>query len=340
MTRSRYQNGNLTLRGRRNKVWVARWREDVLGSDGRLQRVRRSIVLGTLASIPTRRRARTLLDAKLCDLNAGRHQPQSALSFKHFIEEVWRPTILPTMKFSTQKLYPHLLRRHLLPIFGDRPLCEIRRVDIQRFVTEKMTRQNLSWQTAVHLRNLMSGTLERAVEWGYLEANPARRIKMPPMQRRRKTIVLTREQLATLLKVLQEPVKMLAITVAMTGLRIGEALALRWKNVDLEKDIIRVREAVYEGNISSPKSKSSIRDIPIGPSLHELLSDYRKAALADTFVFASRNGTPLDSHNLLGRVLKPACKRAGLPLISWHSFRHYLSFLTMSSPAVPAPFSP
>jgi integrase len=185
-----------------------------------------------------------------------------------------------------------------------------------------MTRQNLSWQTAVHLRNLMSGTLERAVEWGYLEANPARRIKMPPMQRRRKIIVLTREQLATLLQLLQEPVKMLAITVAMTGLRIGEVLALRWKNVDFENDVIRVREAVYEGNISSPKSKSSIRDIPIGPSLHELLSDYRKASPADAFVFSSRNGTPLDSHNLLGRVLKPACKRAGLPLISWHSFRH------------------
>src|SRR5260370_12172466 len=128
MTRSRYQNGNLTLRGRRNKVWVARWREDVLGSDGSLQRVRRSIVLGTLASIRTRRRARTLLDAKLFDLNAARHQPQSAMPFKHFIEEVWRPTTLATMKFSTQKLYPHLLRRHLLPIFGDQPLCDIRRV--------------------------------------------------------------------------------------------------------------------------------------------------------------------------------------------------------------------
>jgi len=226
------------------------------------------------------------------------------------------------MKYSTQKLYPHLLRRHLLPVFGDRPLCDIRRVDIQRFVTEKMTRQNLSWQTAVHLRNLMSGTLERAVEWGYLEANPARRIKAPPMQRRRKTIVLTRERLATLLQVLQEPVKTLAITAAMTGLRIGEVLALRWKNVDFERNIIQVREAVYEGNLSSPKSKSSIRDIPMGPSVQRLLSECRKAAPADAFVFASRNGTPLDSHNLLGRVLKPACKRAGLPLISWHSFRH------------------
>src|SRR5271169_6732711 len=60
----------------------------------------------------------------------------------------------------------------------------------------------------------------------------------------------------------------------------------------------------------------------MGPSLQRLLSQYRKAAPTDSFVFANRNGTPLDSHNLLGRVLKPACKRVGLPSISWHSFRH------------------
>lgn len=322
MTRSRYQSGSLILRGRSNKVWVARWREDVLGGDGTIQRIRRSLVLGTLAGIPTRRQAQVLLDAKLCDLNAGRRQPESAILFRNFIEEVWQPAILPTMKFSTQKLYPHLLRRHLLPVFGERPLCEIRRVDIQRFVTEKMTRQNLSWQTAVHLRNLMAGTLERAVEWGYLEANPGRGIKVPPMHRRRKVIVLTLQQLTSLLQSLQEPVKTLAFTVSMTGLRIGEALALRWKNLDFEKSLIQVREAVYEGNLSSPKSKSSIRDIPMGPFLRKCLMEYRKGAPAVAFLFASRNGTPLDAHNLLGRVLKPACKRAGLPLISWHSFRH------------------
>jgi integrase len=107
-----------------------------------------------------------------------------------------------------------------------------------------------------------------------------------------------------------------------SGLRIGEVLALRWRNVDFERSLIHVREAVYEGNLSSPKSRSSIRDIPIGPTLQQSLLECRKDALADAFVFASRNGTPLDSHNLLGRVLKPAWKRAGLPSISWHSLWH------------------
>jgi integrase len=115
---------------------------------------------------------------------------------------------------------------------------------------------------------------------------------------------------------------MLAVTVAMTGLRIGEVLALHWKNVDFEKSLIHVRDAVYKGNPSSQEPKSSIRDIPVGPTLQQSLLERRKDAPGDAFVFASRNGTPLDSHNLLGRVLKPACKRVGLPLISWHSFRH------------------
>jgi integrase len=108
----------------------------------------------------------------------------------------------------------------------------------------------------------------------------------------------------------------------MTGPRIGEVLALSWKNVNFEKNLIHVREAVYAGNLSFPKSKSTIRDIPMGPLLRRCLSERRNAAAAHEFVFASRNGTPLDSHNLLSRVLKPACKRAGLPSISWHSFRH------------------
>jgi len=67
---------------------------------------------------------------------------------------------------------------------------------------------------------------------------------------------------------------------------------------------------------------SSIRYIPIGPSLKQSLLERRKTAAAEAFVFASRNSTPLDAHNLLARILKPACKRVGLPSISWHSFRH------------------
>jgi integrase len=322
MNRHCYQNGNLALRGKRRKVWVARWREDVITPGGNLRRVRRSCILGSLADIPTRRQARRLLDAKLCDLNSGRRKPQSAIPFRQFVTDVWKPAVLPTLKFSTQRNYPHLISRHLQSVFGDRPLCEIQRIEVQRFVTDKIVREGYSWQTAVHLRNLMSGILQRAVEWDYLQVNPARGIKLPPMQRRRKTVVLTCEQLAILLRSLEEPVKTLAITVAMAGLRIGEALALRWHDVDFEKNLIRVREAVYCGHFSTPKTKSSIRDVPLAPLHRQSLLDFRKGAPADALVFQTRTGTPLDVKNVLRRVIKPRCARLGLPPVTWHSFRH------------------
>jgi integrase len=55
----------------------------------------------------------------------------------------------------------------------------------------------------------------------------------------------------------------------LTGLRIGELLALRWKHVDLVHDVIHVRETVYEGHFGSPKTKSSRRDVPMSEPVRE-----------------------------------------------------------------------
>jgi Phage integrase, N-terminal SAM-like domain len=106
----------------------------VLAPDGTLNRVRRSVVLGTLKEIPTRRHARILVDARLCEINRGLHRPRSCILFGEFISSLWVPTILPTLEFSTRRNYQHLTRRHLLPVFGDQPLSDIERVQVQGFV--------------------------------------------------------------------------------------------------------------------------------------------------------------------------------------------------------------
>lgn len=80
---------------------------------------------------------------------------------------------------------------------------------------------------------------------------------MPPMKRGRKTVVLTFERLAMLLQSLQEPVRTLATTVALTEIRIGEVLALRWANVDIEKYVVPAGEAVYMGYSSTPKQRAA-----------------------------------------------------------------------------------
>jgi integrase len=110
----------------------------------------------------------------------------------------------------------------------------------------------------------------------------------------------------------------------LTGLRIGELLALRWRNVDLATGVVRVQETVYEGHFDEPKSKHSVRLIPLGPFAVAVLSERRKQGLDDPsiLVFSTRTGSTLDRRTLLSRQLKPAAKAVGLGNVTWHLLRH------------------
>lgn len=325
MSRRRFQSGSLFKRGRRHKVWVGRWWEDTLKPDGTIGRIRRAEVLGSVTEIPTRRQAQVLLEQRLRAINQGTFRPQSQITFNEFALEQFEPVVLPTLKFSTSRNYRHLTRRHLLPPFGEMKLSEVDRVRVQQFVTEKIVGQGFSWKTGQHLRNLLSKIFGTAAEWGYLNSNPVRGVRLPPREPRRERHFLTRGQVGRLLQVLTEPVRTLVLTAVLTGASIGELLALRWCRVDLDRCLIRIRESVYEGHFSTPKTRNRVRDIPIGPVLQQALRRHIGSVgipAPEALVFPSRNGTPFRPGNLLRRYLRPACKLAGLPPVGWHAFRH------------------
>jgi integrase len=323
MIRRRYQSGSLVVRGRRKKVWVARWRETVLAADGALKSIRRSEIIGTLTDFPTKRQARALLESRLHAVNHSLQKPQSSMQFRDFVCSQWEPAILPTLKFSTQRNYQHLVRRHLFPVLGDQPLCDIKRQHIQGFITDKITRQKFSWRTSLHVRNLLSKIFSTAVEWEYVPMNPATGVKLPPRPLREQLRFLTTDEVSRLLRALDEPTRTLVLMAVLTGMRIGELLALRWKNVDFERKIIRIREAVYEGHNSTPKTRGGNRDLPLGPALEQALRNHlRRGGTSDhSLVFPSRNGTHQRPGNLHKRNLLPACAKAELRSFSWHDFR-------------------
>ena len=94
MARSQYQKGCLFVRGKRRKVWVARWREDVILADGSMNRVMRSVVLGPVSQIAGRREARRLLDAHLNPINQGQYRPEGSMLFSQFVSECFEPGLL------------------------------------------------------------------------------------------------------------------------------------------------------------------------------------------------------------------------------------------------------
>ena len=86
-----------------------------------------------------------------------------------------------------------------------------------------------------------------------------------------------------------------------------------------------MRETVSEGKFGSPKTKSSRRDIPISQPVCDAFQTQLACCRQrnpEDLVFTTRKQTPLNPKNLLRRVLRPTCKALGLPVITWHSFRH------------------
>jgi integrase len=138
---------------------------------------------------------------------------------------------------------------------------------------------------------------------------------------------LTEAQLAMLLAVVPARHRLLFETVAATGVRISEALALRWGDLELdgERPVVWVRRAYVKGHFKPPKSRYGKRAIPID---FELVRALRRAQSVSEWpgerdlVFGSGRGTPLDYGNLHRRVLKPAAEEAGVPWAAFHTLRH------------------
>jgi len=174
----RFQHGSLFKRGTRTKVWVARWWEDVSGREGKLERVRRSEILGTAAEIPTRRQADQILSNRLHGINSGDFRPQSNRTFSEFVQRNWMPEVLPTLKYSSKKHYEYIVNVHLIPAFGDMQLRLISRELIQGFLSGKL-RSGLSWKTVKHIRTTFGTVLAAAEMQGLIPSNPARQTKLP-----------------------------------------------------------------------------------------------------------------------------------------------------------------
>lgn len=329
MARRRFQSGCLFKRGKRRKLWVARWRENVLLDDGKVKPLRRSVVLGTVADLPKKGDAQMRLDEYLRPINQGTGRPEAFIAFGTFVDTQWKTLVLPTFKRSTQHGYKNVLNTHLLPKWREWRLRDIERLAIQQWVAEKF-RQQCGWQTVRNSWVLLSSILETAVEYGFLTTNPARGVKFPQKGLKKKPAMIAGDSLARLLEQLEEPHRTMVSLIAATGLRIGELLAVKWRAVDLDIGTLAVRESVFEGQFQPPKTQKAVRTIPLGPQTSAALTAHRKRVCRhapEDLVFGNRNGDPLRESKLLTKVLQPAAEAAGLGRVTWHQFRHIHSSL-------------
>jgi integrase len=240
--------------------------------------------------------------------------------------------------------YKLQIRRHISPAFGRLKLSKLTAAHIQSLYAAKL-RDGLKPSSVRYIHAVLHRALEQAVRFNFIPFHPASRVD-PPKIRQEEITPLDAEQARRLLNAARgdrfEALYVLSLT---TGLRMGEALGLRWSDVDLDAGTLRVSRQVQRmreggGLVFSEPKNASRRTLDLPQRAVEALRSHRKRQVEERvrathyensgLVFATGKGTPLDAQNIVNRFFKPLLRRAGLPDIRWHDLRHTYATLLLS----------
>ncbi|MHB8492461.1 MAG: tyrosine-type recombinase/integrase [Solirubrobacteraceae bacterium] len=228
------------------------------------------------------------------------------------------------------------LSTHINPLLGERPASDIDPRDVQRLV-DRMLRDGKASKTVRNVAGTLHSVLAIAVDAELLARNPCDMAKLPTAKTEPAIRFLTQAELERVL-VAEPPedatqaerdwwpaVRLLVLTAAMTGMRLGELRALCWQDLDMAAMKVRVRYSFVRGELGSPKSRRSVRAIPLGARLVTELDEHHRStpwnADADLVLAHPHTGRPLDRVRLLVHF-KAALQRANVRPVRIHDLRH------------------
>jgi integrase len=222
------------------------------------------------------------------------------------------------------------LRVHLVPFFAERALDRIDEDQVKRLVA-RLRRRGLAPKTIRNILSTLHSVFELARRRRWVVANPCSLVDLPAAARSADIRFLSFDELDAVLArgipdddrgAIERPLYLMA---AMTGLRQGELLGLRWRDLDLIALKVRVRQAYVRGEFKSPKSVRGSRGVPLAALLLAELAQLRDGSPFDTdddLVFADpETGRPLRREAVRTRFRK-ACDRAGVRVVRFHDLRH------------------
>ncbi len=243
----------------------------------------------------------------------------------------------------TAARYRELAENQIVPHLGSKTLQKLRPLDIEDWHTALRTngrahgKGGLAPRTIGHAHRVLSKALKDATENELIAKNVAATKSAPKVPDDEMVIV---RDVPALIDKLQASDRfcVLAMISLFTGMRLGEVLALRWSSVDLDRNIISVREAIEATKahgiwFKTPKSKAGRRSVSLPDILAEALRDYRKAQLEcrlkigagrlpdDALLFGDIDGNP-PSPNALSAAWSDFAERIGMAQVTFHALRH------------------
>ena len=329
MARKRYQRGSVILQGNN---WYGRYRESVIGLDGREVRIRRSTLLGSKDEFPTKRLAERRLEILLAPINSLTYRPGRIATVAEFAER-WKQEVLCKRKASTIHAAESHLRNQILPMLGKTRLINLG-VEAQQIFVNRLS-GTVSRKMLLNVLGTLSSMLRTAQNWGYIcEGISFHKLVLPEKAISRPSIFFTADQVRSILAEAKGWHRVMLAIAAMTGLRIGEILALKTSDFDFERKLLTVRRSVWRGKMSTPKTSTSQAVLPMPDALAGIVREHI-AMLRSEWLFPNTRGGFLTSENVVKQVLSPILKKLCLPRCGFHAFRHTHATLLLYSGATP-----
>jgi integrase len=270
--------------------------------------------------------------------------PRSTLTLKQFWEKSFEPHKITrkALKLATRMQYTSLWNSWIKPILGDVKLCEFQPDHAQTLV-DRILAAGRSTKTANSARIAASSIFTYAKKLRAASGdNPFGLVEMPEAQPVRPARALTWEQCKSLLPLLPETVKEMALCAITLSMNVSELRGLKWKHINLSTEwvplagtdvipplMIAVREHYYYRERGTLKTANRRRNLPMPGAVQAALAQLRARSQfgsPEDSVFANQAGKPISDNNVVKRVF------AKLPVelnwVTWHMFRHTHATLT------------
>ncbi len=273
----------------------------------------------------TRKDVAVRLTKVVAERDAGLWFDSEDLSLAEYMDR-WLESLRGAVSHQTVRRHEELSRIHVKPGLGSTKLSKLNPLQVQSLYRTKID-EGLSPTTVAKIHSTLSKSLKQAVRWRLVPYNVCLAVT-PPRPEQHEIEPLGTRQIKNLLEAAEgTDLYALWVLLVTTGLRIGEALGLRWDDLDLGARTLRVNRTFSHGEVGAPKTKGSRRTVKLSKlTVHAL----KRHPHNGDWVFCTSRGTTLNSSNLRNRAWKQLLEEAGLPASTRiHDTRHSAATLLL-----------
>jgi len=214
-----------------------------------------------------------------------------------------------------------VVNNQLLPIFSKRDVSDIKRYEIKEFASSKLADGVTPIRTKTII-NTIAAILDIAIEYEIISNNVAKNISLPKHTKKHLE-PFSQDQVIEILKNTKDEWFRVFLAISFyTGARTGEVLALNWNDINLSKGYISINKALRNGVISTPKTKSSVRSVPIFEVLYKTLKEYKSSCKSIPLFLNPSTGNMFYKSAKLTRFWKEVLSSSNIEYQILYSTRH------------------